>query len=872
VIARWHPWLCLAWLLWIPGFGTAGTPMIAAGPTSVAVVKPDGTVLTWGRDDSGVLGDGRPLYQTTLAQVYGLNVGGGITQSMVAAVDQILIADARGRVWAWGDNTSGQLGDGSTRNRVSPALIAGLSDVRAVSAGLFSSVFLKSDGTVWSTNSRGGIEPVPGLSGITAIAAGISHSVALKSDRTVWTWGLNFSGQLGDGTTTTRYPYTAAQVPGVADVTEVAASGNTSLALKADGSVWGWGDNRIGQIADGGTQIISTPARIPNLAGVAAISFGGSVRTLMNDGSVWRWGSPDIGRTPNPTPGLSGITRIAMGSNGSLLALKADGTLWGTGNSSGELGVGTMAFQSSPVQIPGVSNPAAFALGDTVSVIVKPDGTVWTAGSNAVGQLGTGVRLYRSVPATVPGLGDVVALSSGGGSSPGEFCTVAVKADGTLWGWGSRYCLYGLGDLPSSSLPVALPGWSDVSAVSVGSGHAMVLKSDGTVWTGGSTFLGALGNGTNVDPAYSLPAAPVPGLSGMTAVAAGDYYSLALGDDGTLWAWGNNDAGQLGDGTNTNRPSPVRVGSGYSAMAAGTYHTVAIKSDGTLWAWGRNDDGQLGDGTTTQRLSPVQIGSGYAAIALGADHTLALKTDGTLWAWGRNDYGQLGDGTMVRRPSPLQIGSGYRSIAVARNMFATKGEASLGIKTDGTVWAWGGNDYGQLGNGTFVPAPSPDAVVNESVTGLLDLDPAASNVIVPGAAPKVVLEARRLGGIAGLTLGTNVYFGAIELGALASGSFSAAGPYKVYVAAVVPESLPGIASGIYLLETERGWTYYAGGALREYASNVVPDATLHYFVSIFNTMDLTRFAGTRILVGYGTDGEEMLAAQRYREIFVVQQE
>ncbi len=165
-------------------------------------------------------------------------------------------------------------------------------------------------------------------------------------------------------------------------------------------------------------------------------------------------------------------------------------------------------------------------------------------------------------------------------------------------------------------------------------------------------------------------------------LAAGADHSLLIGSDGSLWAWGSNSSGQLGDGTTTARTTPTPILTGVATLAAGSYHTLALKTDGSLWAWGYNYYGQLGDGTTTNRSTPTQVLTGVAAIAAGGDHTLALKTDGSLWAWGANGYGQLGDGTTTNRSTPKQVLTGVAAIAAG-------GDHTLALKTDGSLWAWG---------------------------------------------------------------------------------------------------------------------------------------------------------------------------------------
>lgn len=176
-------------------------------------------------------------------------------------------------------------------------------------------------------------------------------------------------------------------------------------------------------------------------------------------------------------------------------------------------------------------------------------------------------------------------------------------------------------------------------------------------------------------------------------IAAGESHSLAIKEDGSLWAWGYNLFGQLGDGTTSTHYTPVKVMDDVAAVSAGMSHSFAIKNDGTLWAWGNNRDGQLGDGTTTDHHTPVKVMDNVAAVSAGYSHSLAIKTDGTLWAWGHNLWGALGDGTREGRTTPVEVMANVSQICAGQyNSFV--------IQDNGTLWAWGNNTYGQLGNGT----------------------------------------------------------------------------------------------------------------------------------------------------------------------------
>jgi alpha-tubulin suppressor-like RCC1 family protein len=231
-----------------------------------------------------------------------------------------------------------------------------------------------------------------------------------------------------------------------------------------------------------------------------------------------------------------------------------------------------------------------------------------------------------------------------------------------------------------------------------GNFHTLALKGDGTLWAWGFNYYGQLGDGTTTDIKI-----PKPIGSGYTAVTAGNDFTLALKADSSLWAWGNNDYGQLGDATTVDSRVPKQIASGYAAVTAGNFHSLALGTDGSVWAWGNNDYGQLGDGTVIEQHSPKRIGKGYTAIAAGFGHSLGLKEDGSLWAWGQNTQGQLGDGRTTNSYNPELVGTGYKAISAA-------GNHSIALKTDGSLWTWGANDFGQLGEGTTIMSTAPKLI------------------------------------------------------------------------------------------------------------------------------------------------------------------
>ena len=332
---------------------------------------------------------------------------------------------------------------------------------------------------------------------------------------------------------------------------------------------------------------------------------------------------------------------------------------WGY-NYSGELGDNTTTNRSYPIQTIAFGNNWSFVSGGGINTAaIKTDGTLWIWGYNYYGQLGDNTRTSKSSPIQTITGGTNWKTVVCGLSNISTF-TAAIKTDGTLWLWG-RNSWGQLGDntLTHRSSPVQVVGFASTwSSVSCGSDHAAAIKTDGTLWNWGQNFNGRLGDNTLIHK--SSPIQTVALGTNWKQVSCGAYFTAAIKTDGTLWMWGQGNNGQLGTNTITHRSSPIQtvaLGTNWNSVACGYYHTAAIKTDGTLWTWGLNTNGQLGDNTITSKSSPIQTitgGNNWSSVTCGSAHTAAIKTDGTLWNWGLNSFGQLGDNTTTNKSSPVQ--------------------------------------------------------------------------------------------------------------------------------------------------------------------------------------------------------------------------
>ena len=344
---------------------------------------------------------------------------------------------------------------------------------------------------------------------------------------------------------------------------------------------------------------------------------------------------------------------------------------WGFGDNS--LGNGgafgsTTAPDSSTVSSPVLLDSLSWSQLNSRSAwftnsAIKPNGTLWTWGKNNRGQLGNETTTNNSSPVQT-----VASGTNWQSTSNGYNHTAAIKTDGTLWTWGRNTGVGQLGtnDTNHRSSPVqTVAGGTNWSQVSAGGYHNLAIKTDGTLWAWGQNYYGQLGD--NARTHRSSPVQTIAGGTNWSQISGGWAHSAAIKTDGTLWAWGDNGYGHLGTNDTTHRSQPVQTVTGgtnwrqVSASQAYGTGTAAIKTDGTLWAWGKNNVGQLGDNTTINKSSPVQTiasGSNWSQVSAGGYHTAAIKTNGTLWAWGEGANGQLGDNTLLRKSSPVQTSAG----------------------------------------------------------------------------------------------------------------------------------------------------------------------------------------------------------------------
>jgi len=346
-------------------------------------------------------------------------------------------------------------------------------------------------------------------------------------------------------------------------------------------------------------------------------------------------------------------------------------------DNNAETPTNTIPSPYPPLSLNPQTRMQTIAAGAMYSLVITDDGILWSWGWGADGRLGDGGTADRHVPAPVLDDATSVAVNWLGAIAS----NLVIRTDNSLWTWGGQ---------------ARTPQWlkDDVIAFS---NSFMIIKSDNSLWgTGGNIPSYAVTENINMQN-------PVWIMDDVVAVSDLGTITFALQSCGSLWAWGENTLGGLGDGTRENRDAPVLIMSDVASVFAGVGSVMVIRTDGSLWGWGFNHRGSVGDGTTIQRIAPVWIMDNVVAVSSCFSTeaaTMAIRSDGSLWAWGGNDSGNLGDGTTVDRHSPVWIMDNV--VAVSQG-----GGHAMAVQSDGSLWAWGLNNRGQLGDGTAINRHNP---------------------------------------------------------------------------------------------------------------------------------------------------------------------
>lgn len=731
---------------WIQVPGVSDVVQIAAGNVTTYALRRDGTVLAWGDNTYGQIGDGSTTFALSPVVVPGLS---RVTQIASSWATGYALAD--GAVFAWGAGNSGERGDGSTTlNGTSPSKVSGLgAGVARIAAGGGGGFAVLADGSVkgWGQNAHGQVGDgtttarstpvtVSGLAGVSVaeVVGGEHVTFARLSDGRMMTWGATDLTQNGSPAQSTLQT-SAVVVANVQNVSAISAGFRTVWVLRSDGTVLTWGNNESGQLGDGTTTSRSQPGAVAALQGVfvsgltSSSSGAGRGYFLIGDTNV----SVDVadkqisaGQGSSPVTakvasGSKGIANVAVslsvtsgatlgaasgqtGSDGKFLTTVSVGDLWtrpgsvmrvtassgpstgsttftvlgsnalgfgynswnemGDGGTPGGDNQGTGALRTSPSQFlrvfPSpvtqvVSCGAEDAGGSSqTTIVLLKDGTVWSVGGNGFGQLGT-AGSSRSSWARITSLSGVVQISAGAAA------VYALLADGTVRAWGDNS--FGqLGAAASgtmSATPVTVPGLSNVTQLAAGTQTVFALRDDGTVSAWGRNDAGNLGSGSTSGARAQV--ATVTNVSGAVQIEGGAGSGFAVMSDGSVMAWGFNGSGRLGIGNTVNQPTPVKVASlaGVTQVAAAAGSAYALLSDGSVRAWGLNTAGQLGNGSTTSSPTPVAVSNltgGVAKIAASGMSAYVLRTDHSLNAWGDNRYGQLGVGNTSNALTPVTVG------------------------------------------------------------------------------------------------------------------------------------------------------------------------------------------------------------------------
>ncbi|MFO0754996.1 MAG: EGF domain-containing protein [Byssovorax sp.] len=661
---------------------TATYTAVTAGQLHACALRSDKTIWCWGLNTSGQVGTG------TGDQIFlrPASAGGAATWTLVSAGAAFTCAlDESKAISCWGTNGSGQLGDGTTTTRTTPTPMAGgFTDWIALDAGSTHACGIREGGALycWGSNNRGQLgdgtndnHSAPNLVSAgpwLSVSAGAEFTCAVKADHTLWCFGLDTSRQLGDGQNVNSA--TPVEESTMDTMWQSVATGNAfACGLKLDGSRFCWGANTLGQGGDGTAVNIASPVKVGMDMDWTTLALGDLAGCgLRGAGTLACWGDGSLGQTGQP------------GAEGPLL---------------------------SPAVVGADGDWIAIAGGQRFACGIRTGGGLSCWGSDSRAALGLGYNSDRNDPTPIGNetTWDRVEVQLDDGC--------AIRKNGDLYCWGRNVSgQIGDGTQVTRPLPVSIGAGKTWKRVVVGRTHTCGIATDAgtdTLFCWGQDANGELGNGPGVTPSL-MPAAinATPGnASPWSELAAGLNHTCAVRKDGTLWCWGRNAAGQLGDGTLTSRPDPKQVvgASDWVDVAASGDFTCGLRANGALYCWGRNDSAQLGLGDVNSPVSsPQKVGNGfYSAVDTGSNHACAVATNGGLWCWGRNASGELGLGNSQGPVLlPAQVGS---DLDWSRPSIG-QGTFSCALKVNGDLYCWGTGSYGQLGQGNLSSFNAPQKV------------------------------------------------------------------------------------------------------------------------------------------------------------------
>jgi alpha-tubulin suppressor-like RCC1 family protein len=678
---------------------------VSAGRFHTVGVKSDGSLYTWGDNKYGQLGDGTLVSKASPTRIE----SDSDWLSVSAGPSFTLALKKNGSLYAWGAIMEYVPDSGKSFILKSPVRIGSDSDWAMVSAG-FSTLALKKDGSLYKWSLSDFIRPSgedatfvsipPTRIGSDTdwmfISAGNNFYAAIKKDGSLYTWGKNYNGQLGLGYSWSEYLENPTRVGEDTDWASVSAgTGNHCVALKKDGSLYGWGGNIYGGLGEA-TSNLSVPTRMGTDSQWISASAGDTVTSAVSkDGSIQIWGKwPGISLENNSVTALNadGMSPWAAISTGRFhaVALKKNGTLYSWGwRWYGQVGNGSTGNGKVQIPLKTDKNWSAVSTGYEHALLLKTDGSLYACGNNRGGQLGDGSGEYRYYPGRIGTESDWKSVSAGAYHSTG------LKQDGSLFTWGSNSCgQLGDGTLTQRSTPVQVGGAGEWAAVSAGMYQTFAVKKDGTLYTWGIDN----NDFTNYNSMILSPQM-IGYDSDWVDVSAGDENVIALKSDGSIYVWGYADHGVLGPVMYYYYfPTPIMVGYDFAWKSAtlGEYHVLLVKNDGSLYSWGENYGGTLGLGDDSIEIvsTPTRIGNDSNWTCVSG--TMAIKDDGTLYVWGENIFGNLGlvsGGGAIYAPQRMGSDSDWARVS-------TRNLQTFAIKTDGSLYMWGSDNYGQLGDDT----------------------------------------------------------------------------------------------------------------------------------------------------------------------------